>query len=69
MPYSEFRYWSPVHDREMVRVSMVDDRNGEFFTFIPAYDGKAYRERREKALETIQSAIDAGLDPGEVLPA
>lgn len=53
----------------MIRLSMVDERNGEFFLFIPALDGKAYRERREKALETIQTAIEAGLDPGEVLPA
>lgn len=69
MLFSEFRFWSPVHNTDMVRISMVNDRNGEFFCFIPAYDGRKYRERRDEALETIQSAISAGLDPGEVLPA
>lgn len=53
----------------MIRLSMVDDRNGEFFMFIPAEDGRRYRERRDEALETIQTAINAKLDPGEVLPA
>lgn len=52
----------------MVRVSMVNDRFGEYFIYIPASDGRKYRERREEALETLQAAINAGLDPGEVLP-
>ena len=69
MLFSEFQYYSLLHDREMIRISMVNDRFGEFFMLIPAYEGKRYRERRDEALETIQSAIGAGLDPGEVLPA
>lgn len=48
---------------------MVDARNGEFFLFLPAYDGRKYRERRDEALDTLQGAISAGLDPGEVVPA
>jgi hypothetical protein len=67
MSYSEFRHWSVVHDREMIRISM--QHQGEFFMLIPAYEGRRYRERRERALEMIQAAIDAGLEPGEVLPA
>ena len=67
--FSEFRFFSLVHDREMVRISTVNDRNVEFFMFIPAQDGRKYRERRDEALETLQGAINAGLDPGEVLPA
>ena len=53
----------------MIRVSMVNDRFGEYFMFIPADEGRKYRERRDEALETLQGAINAGLDPGEVLPA
>jgi hypothetical protein len=53
----------------MIRVSMVNDRFGEYFMFIPADEGRKYRERRDEALETLQGAISAGLDPGEVLPA
>ena len=68
MLFSEFQYYSLLHDREMIRISMVNERNGEFFTYIPADDGRRYRERRDQALGTIQSAIEAGLDPGEVLP-
>ena len=66
--FSEFRFWSVIHDQEMIRLSMVDARNGEFFLFLPADDGRKYRARRDEALETLQGAINAGLDPGEVLP-
>lgn len=67
MTFSEFRFWSVLHDKDMVRISMA--HNGEYFVMIPATDGRRYRERRDRALEMIQQAIDAGLEPGEVLPA
>lgn len=65
--YSEFRHWSVLYDKEMVRVSMA--HKGEYFVMVPADEGRRYRERRDRALEMIQAAITAGLEPGEVLPA
>ena len=73
MAFSEFRFYSPLTDQEMIRVSMSNERSngfyGEFFTIIPASDGRRYRERRDEALNLIMTAIESGLEPGEVLPA
>jgi hypothetical protein len=50
----------------MVRISMADAHGREFYFPIPAFDAKAYRARKEVALEAIAEAIDAGLQPGRV---
>jgi len=65
--YSEFRYWSPVRDAAMVRLSMANERGAEFWTSIPEDEGKSYRARRDKALETLALAIETGCEPGRVM--
>lgn len=56
-------------DCEAIRLSMPGKVQGtEFFRIIPASDGRRYRERRDEALDLIQMAISAGLEPGEVFP-
>lgn len=69
MPFREFRFWSPIMDCDAIRISMPGPLGGEFFSIIPAADGRRYRERREEALAMIELAIRSGLEPGEVLPA
>lgn len=64
--FSEFRYFSVTADCEMVRLSMTDAHNREFWNAIPASDGKNYRARRDACLETLAEAIDMGLQPGRV---
>lgn len=64
--YSEFRFYSPIADDNMVRVSMCDDRGSEFFMTIPDGVGKGYRMRREEVLSALELAIHTGLDPGRV---
>lgn len=64
--YSEYRYWSPVLGCEAARVSLFDHHGREFFMIIEAEDGRGYRQRRDTAVEAIMTAIDMGLDPGEV---
>lgn len=66
MPYSEFRFYSPLHDCEMCRVSMSDDRGAEFFAMVPSAEGKGWRATREKTLDAIEDAIAARKEPGEV---
>ena len=67
--FSEFRFYSPILDAEAIRISMVNARNAEFFMIIKADDGRRYREKRDEALSMIEEAIEAGLEPGQVLPA
>jgi len=64
--FYEFRFWSPVSGCEMARISMCDARAQEFFMHIEAGEGKAWRERRTKAVEAILEAMRQGLNPGEV---
>jgi hypothetical protein len=65
--YNEFISYSPLLDCRVARISMVDERNQEYFAMIPAEPmGKAYRERRQRACEAIDAAIADGRDPGEV---
>lgn len=63
--YHEYRFYSPVHDEDMVRVSVFDMRGREFFAMVPA--GKRYRQRRTEALDDIDTAIGQGCDPGQVV--
>lgn len=64
--YSEYRYYSPLHDADMVRLSMTDMHSQEFWTAIPETNGTRYLERRDDALAAIQQAIELGEPPGEV---
>lgn len=64
--YHEYRYYSPLHDTEMVRLSVFDSRDAEFFMLIPASTPRRYRERRTEALEAIDYAIEHGMEPGQV---
>lgn len=66
--YQEIRAYSPIHDCDVVRVSMADERCSEFFMQVPCPDGRrGWRVKRAAALQAIGEAIDGGLEPGEVL--
>jgi hypothetical protein len=62
--YYEFTTYSPVLDCEVARISLYDERGGEFFMIVPT--GRGYRAARSKALAVMCEAIDDGVDPGEV---
>lgn len=63
----EFRSYSPVLDIEVIRLSVADDKGGEFFVVMPCPPtGKSLRKAKLAALEIIHEAISIGLDPGEV---
>lgn len=66
MGYREFFFYSPFLDSEACRLSVYDARGSEFFMIVPVEDGKAWRPARKQALEDIETAIEAGLQPGEV---
>ena len=63
--YREYRSYSPTYDTEVVRLSMVDEHNAEFFAIIED-GGQGYIERRDAALQSIMSAMRSGREPGEV---
>jgi len=65
--YQEFRAYSPFYDAVMARISMTDERGGEFFALIPAMSGKSYRKAKAEALEMIGEAMAQGCQPGEVM--
>lgn len=67
--YHEFRSYSPLHDCEMVRISVFNERGAEYWMGIPVTAPKKYRERRDKALEAIDYAIEHKLEPGQVVEA
>lgn len=62
--YHEYRSYSPLHDAEMVRLSVFDARGAEYFMMLAA--GRKYRDRRLQALDDIDYAIQRGMQPGEV---
>lgn len=64
--YREYRFYSPMHDSIAARLSMVDERNGEFWRVVPITSPRTYRKERELALDAIEEAIDMGAEPGEV---
>lgn len=65
----EYRAYSPVLDMDVIRLSVADEKGGEFFALIPCTkQGKSLREAKAAALENIYEAIAIGLDPGEVRP-
>jgi hypothetical protein len=65
--YHEFRHYSPVTDSEMVRLSVFDKRGAEYFMLLPYSGAKRYRYRKQAALEAIDYAIEAKLEPGQVV--
>lgn len=64
--YRVFRFYSPELDSEAARISMVDERNREYYRIVPAIGGREWREAREAALDRIEAAILRGDEPGEV---
>ena len=64
--YREMRFWSPVLGCDAARLSMVDERGGEFWRVVPVSGGKAWREARDRALDAIEDAVARGDEPGEV---
>ena len=68
MAWQEIRFYCPMRDANMTRISMFDRRGGELFQVIPtAPGGRARREARERALDAIEMAIEQGCEPGEVV--
>jgi hypothetical protein len=64
--YHEHRFWSVFLDCRAARLSVADERGGEFFTVVPLASGEKWRETRDRALGAIRDAMDAGMAPGEV---
>ena len=66
--WNEVRFYDPFIDAEGVRFSGFSDRPGEWWMRLPrAPAGKARRLQRERALDRIRDAIEAGMEPGEVV--
>lgn len=63
--FSEWAFYCPFRDQNVVRVS-VPDRHGSEFWMIVEQDGKGYRDRRKKAIDCCLEAMEAGCSPGEV---
>ena len=64
--YREFRFFSAELDSQAARLSMTDGRGREYFAIVPAARGKAWRLRKEAALDALDEAIARGGEPGEV---
>ena len=65
--YGEFRSYSPLTDSDLVRISMWDKSGSEFFMLVPdSGSSKIFRAARQSALEAIMTAMEQGLQPGEV---
>jgi hypothetical protein len=66
--HQTIRFYDPSIDGEAVRISGFDGRGGEFWCkrALPV-SAKARRAQKEEALELIEQAIEAGLEPGEVI--
>jgi hypothetical protein len=66
--YTETVFYDPFIDDEGVRISGFSSVGGEFWMRGPrAPAGRQRRLQRERALEAIRMAIEAGLEPGEVV--
>ncbi len=66
MKYGEYVYFSINHDCEMVRLSVNDAHQREYFCLIPYHAGRAHREQSARAKEALAHAIETGQAPGEV---
>lgn len=68
--YQELRFWSATLGGNACRLSLVDGRGAEFFAIVPRdVSARAWRERKQKALEAIEDAIALGAEPGEIFVA
>jgi hypothetical protein len=66
--FQQIRYYDPGVDAEAARISGFDRHGGEFWmrcTLAPS--GRARRQQFQDAQAAIAEAIEAGLDPGEVV--
>lgn len=63
---SEFHYWSPTEGRDIVRLSLFNDRGHEFWAEIEDREGREYRHARDAVLQALYDAAMAGQDPGQV---
>lgn len=65
--YQQVQFYDPFEDAQCVRISGFSGR-GEFWCkrIVPP-SGKARRDMLAAALELIQAAIEADLEPGEVI--
>ena len=66
MHISEYRFFSFLHDMDMVRVSVWDEQGDEYFALVP--DGTGYAARRAEAVEALELAIEDEQPAGEVFP-
>lgn len=66
--YREFRFFSLALDAEAARLSLTDARGREYWTVVAVEDGRAWRERRNAALDELDAAIGRGDPPGELRP-
>lgn len=65
--YQALRLYSITAGCEILRVSMCDERGGEFFVQINADMGaKALRQKKDEALDVIMDAMERGDEPGQV---
>ena len=62
----EFQSYSPIHDKEIVRLSMADTLGQEYYVILTETEGRVYRDMRERAIETLMDAIENCDPPGEV---
>lgn len=63
--FHEKRTWSVVAGGMIARLSIYDAHGGEHFAIVPVdVSGKAWREKRDQALERIAETLDS--DPGAV---
>jgi hypothetical protein len=66
--FSQVRFWDIATNEMAVRFSGFDDRGSEFWMKEPmTRAGESRRKQRERVMALIQEAIEAGLEPGEVV--
>lgn len=61
--HRELTTWNPMFGARTTRLSMSDDRGGEYFMIIER-PSSGWRDIKERALKSIEAAIEAGDQPG-----
>lgn len=64
--FSEYEYYSPMLDADVCRISIPNDDGQEFFAIVRT-EGRGYRDRRDKAIDSILAAMQQGCAPGQVV--
>lgn len=64
--YSEYTHWSVLFGGKATRLSVADEHGREYFMLVPR-PRTGWREERERLLDLIGEAIEAGCAPGEVV--